>query len=124
MDADRAAVIWMFDVASETDGPVMCRVDELAAVLDQALAAAGCTEVGVDGIVSHLELEGGSIVGFDLVADVGDGSQARCSVLAGTAVDTSAANVEARVRVWGRLRVDATGRLALKAREVQLIDRR
>lgn len=121
MDGDCAAVIWMFDLAWEPDGPVMCGVDELPAVLDQALAAAGCTEVGVDGIVSHVELEGGSIVGFDLAAD---GSQASCSVLAGTAVDASAASVEARVRVWGRLRVDATGRLALEAREVQLTDRR
>lgn len=124
MDADRAEVIWMFDVASEPDGPVMCGVDELPAVVEQALAAAGCTEVGVAGIVSHVQSEGASVVGFDLVADVGDGSLASCCVLAGSAVDASVASVGARVRVWGRLGVDATGWLALEARDVQPTDGR
>ncbi len=123
MDADRAEVIWLFDVASEPEGPVTCGVDELADVVAQALATAGCTDVGVDGVVSHVELEGAAVVRFDLVAG-GDRSRARCLVTARAATDAFAALAGARVRVWGRLRVDATGRLEVEAQEVLRMDGR
>lgn len=119
MDADQAEVIWMFDAAAEPDGPVMCAIDELAGLVGQALASAGCTEVGIVGLVSQLELEGAAIVRFVLVADVG-GSGASCRVVAGV-VDASGVRSGARVRAWGRLRLDTSGGLELAARDVHLL---
>jgi hypothetical protein len=119
MDRDLAEVIWLFDVEAEVSGPVVCRIDELPTVVDQALASVQCAGVAVDGVVSQVEFEGEATVRFDLVAYV-DGSRASCRVRVASGTDASVARAGTRVRVWGRLGVDESGRLEVEARDVQL----
>lgn len=120
MDAQYAQVIWLFDPASDADGgPVMCGLDDLSALVEQALTAAGLMNVGVEGIV----VRDGAGTGFELVArtDAGSGAAGR---LALTAVGSSEMEVGARVRAWGHIRCSPAGRLELEVEDLQVIDGR
>lgn len=116
MDADRAQVIWLFDVAADpAEAPVMLGVDELASLVEEALASAGLADVAVEGVVANPRLTEGAVK-FDLVSGAGEGSVMRgCRVTLGGAGDVAPTRAGQRVRAWGRLRCRPTGAVELEA---------
>jgi len=121
MDRDLAEVIWLFDVAADPDeGPVMCAVDEVAALVDHALAAAGCQDLAVEGVVTSAVSDDAG-VRFDLgVTTKASDAAAVWRVVASPGVDLGDVRPGDRVRVWGWLRCRASGRVELEADRVDL----
>ena len=122
MDAHEAQVIWLFDVAADPDpGPVMLDVDELPAMVDEALAAAGLDEVALEGVVvrqgAHHDPGG-----FDLVGDASAlAPRWCCRVAVGPALERIPVRSGARLRAWGLLRCTAAGTLELEATRLEAL---
>jgi hypothetical protein len=120
MDAQYPQVVWLFDPGSDADsGPVMCGVDDLSSLVEQALTVGGLTHLGIEGTIERSRAGGG----FELVARSGPGSGA-AGRLALTAVDGLAIQVGSRMRAWGWLRCSPAGALELEVEDLHVIGER